>query len=104
MFAGDDERVTDRQAREPGTAGRILDVAERLVQLRGFNGFSYADVAAELGITKASLHYHFPGKAELGEALIPSVKVGAAGDRERRVVEAGAGLGELLALVLGMSV
>jgi TetR/AcrR family transcriptional repressor of nem operon len=53
-----------------GTAARILDVAERLVQSRGFNGFSYADVAAELGITKASLHYHFPGKAELGEALI----------------------------------
>jgi TetR/AcrR family transcriptional repressor of nem operon len=58
------------RAREPGAADRILDVAERLVQLRGFNGFSYADVAAELGLTKASLHYHFPGKAELGEALI----------------------------------
>jgi TetR/AcrR family transcriptional repressor of nem operon len=53
-----------------GTAQRILDVAERLVQVRGFNAFSYADVAAELGITKASLHYHFPGKAELGQALI----------------------------------
>jgi len=52
------------------TSARILDVAERLVQSRGFNGFSYADVAAELGVTKASLHYHFPGKAELGEALI----------------------------------
>src|SRR5512132_4683705 len=52
------------------TAQRILDVAEQLVQVRGFNGFSYADVAAELGITKASLHYHYPGKAELGEALI----------------------------------
>lgn len=52
------------------TASRILDIAERLVQSRGFNGFSYADVAAELGISKASLHYHFPGKAELGEALI----------------------------------
>ena len=45
-------------------------MAERLVQLRGFNGFSYADVAEELGISKASLHYHFAGKAELGEALI----------------------------------
>jgi TetR/AcrR family transcriptional repressor of nem operon len=45
-------------------------VAEQLVQLRGFNAFSYADVAGELGITKASLHYHFAGKAELGEALI----------------------------------
>lgn len=52
------------------TASRILDVAERLVQSRGFNGFSYADVAAELKLSKASLHYHFPGKAELGEALI----------------------------------
>jgi TetR/AcrR family transcriptional regulator, transcriptional repressor for nem operon len=53
-----------------GTAERTLDVAERLVQVRGFNGFSYADVATELGVTKATLHYHFPGKAELGEALI----------------------------------
>jgi len=53
-----------------GTAGRILDIAERLVQQRGFNGFSYADVAAELHLSKASLHYHFAGKAELGEALI----------------------------------
>lgn len=54
----------------PQTAAQILDVAERLAQTRGFNGFSYADIAAELGITKASLHYHFPSKAELGQALI----------------------------------
>jgi TetR/AcrR family transcriptional regulator, transcriptional repressor for nem operon len=53
-----------------GTASRILDVAERLVQVRGFNGFSYADIAAELQITKAALHYHFASKAALGEALI----------------------------------
>jgi TetR/AcrR family transcriptional repressor of nem operon len=53
-----------------GTAQRILDIAERLVQERGFNAFSYADVAGELGIATASLHYHFPGKAQLGEALI----------------------------------
>jgi TetR/AcrR family transcriptional regulator, transcriptional repressor for nem operon len=59
-----------RQRGNADTAARILDSAERLVQSRGFNGFSYADVAAELGVTKASLHYHFPGKAELGEALI----------------------------------
>jgi TetR/AcrR family transcriptional repressor of nem operon len=52
------------------TATQILDVAERLVQVRGFNAFSYADVAAELKITKAALHYHFAGKAELGEALM----------------------------------
>src|ERR1700750_901657 len=57
-------------ATTPDTAQRILDVAEELVQVRGFNAFSYADVAGELGITKAGLHYHYPGKAELGEALI----------------------------------
>jgi TetR/AcrR family transcriptional regulator, transcriptional repressor for nem operon len=55
---------------DTGTAVRILDVAERLVQVRGFNGFSYADIAAELQITKAALHYHFASKAALGEALI----------------------------------
>jgi TetR/AcrR family transcriptional repressor of nem operon len=53
-----------------GTASKILDVAERLVQVRGFNAVSYADVAAELKITTAALHYHFAGKAELGEALM----------------------------------
>jgi len=56
--------------RAGGTRTRVLDVAERLVQVRGFNGFSYADIAAELAITKASLHHHFPSKAGLGEALI----------------------------------
>jgi TetR/AcrR family transcriptional regulator, transcriptional repressor for nem operon len=61
---------TSGRRRNAGTAQRILDVAEHLVQVRGFNGFSYADVAAELGVTKASLHYHYAGKAELGEALI----------------------------------
>jgi TetR/AcrR family transcriptional repressor of nem operon len=62
--------VAGRVRDDVGTASRILDVAERLVQVRGFNGFSYADIAAELQITKAALHYHFAGKADLGEALI----------------------------------
>jgi TetR/AcrR family transcriptional repressor of nem operon len=52
------------------SAQRILDVAERLVQTRGFNGFSYADIAEALDVTKASLHYHFPAKADLGRRLI----------------------------------
>jgi TetR/AcrR family transcriptional repressor of nem operon len=55
---------------DAGTATRILDAAEGLVQTRGFNGFSYADVSAEVGISKAALHYHFAGKADLGLALI----------------------------------
>lgn len=56
--------------RSSKTPLHVLDVAERLIQTRGFNGFSYADVAAEVGITKATLHYHFPTKAELGLSLV----------------------------------
>ena len=52
------------------TSQRILDIAERLLQTRGYNAFSYADIAQALHITKASLHYHFPTKAELGKHLI----------------------------------
>jgi len=62
--------VAERGRGDAGTATRILDVAERLAQMRGFNGFSYADIAAEVEITKAALHYHFATKADLGEALI----------------------------------
>jgi TetR/AcrR family transcriptional repressor of nem operon len=62
--------MLERQHDDTGTPSQILDVAERLAQIRGFNGFSYADVAGELHITKAALHYHFATKAELGEALM----------------------------------
>ena len=58
------------------TASAILDIAERLAQTKGYNGFSYADIAAELGVTKASLHYHFPSKEELGRALIERYQIG----------------------------
>lgn len=62
--------LSSRIAPPTPAATAILDVAERLAQTRGYNGFSYADIAAELGVTKASLHYHFPSKAELGRELI----------------------------------
>jgi TetR/AcrR family transcriptional repressor of nem operon len=61
---------SSRAAPPTAAATAILDVAEQLAQTRGYNGFSYADIAAQLGVTKASLHYHFPSKAELGRALI----------------------------------
>jgi TetR/AcrR family transcriptional regulator, transcriptional repressor for nem operon len=64
------EPPPDTGGRTMDTRSRILDIGERLIQIRGFNGFSYADVAGELSITKASLHYHFPSKADLGEAII----------------------------------
>jgi len=52
------------------TAEMILDVAERLVSSRGYNAVSYADIATEVGIRSASIHHHFPSKADLGRALV----------------------------------
>ncbi len=38
--------------------------------MHGYDGFSYADLAQEVGIRKASIHHHFPTKASLAEALL----------------------------------
>jgi AcrR family transcriptional regulator len=67
---GEGREMAIRGDRDMDTASAILGAAERLVQTRGFNAFSYADVAKELGITKPALHYHFAGTAELGEAML----------------------------------
>jgi TetR/AcrR family transcriptional regulator, transcriptional repressor for nem operon len=99
--SGDIDTGPGRGSRSGQTATRILDSAERLVQARGYNGFSYADVAGELGITKASLHYHFAGKTELGEALITRYAErfsAALGRIEREVSEAPARLDAYAAL------
>ena len=49
---------------------RILDAAQRLCQTRGFNAFSFRDLAEQVGIRSASIHYHFPTKNDLGQALM----------------------------------
>lgn len=52
------------------TRDRILDLAEELIMIRGYNAFSYHDIAPKLGIKTASIHYHFPKKTDLGEATV----------------------------------
>ncbi len=52
------------------TKDQILDIAQKLIQERGVNGFSYADIAKELGIAKASLHHHFATKTALVSRLL----------------------------------
>jgi TetR/AcrR family transcriptional repressor of nem operon len=84
-----------RIARQNPVAQRILDIAERLAQTRGFNGFSYADIAEELAVTKASLHYHFPSKSELGRALIVRYQVVFGRALETIDAEAGAAVERL---------
>ena len=48
----------------------MLDEAETLIRTRGYAGFSYADLADRVGLRKASIHHHFPGKIDLGIALL----------------------------------
>jgi len=52
------------------SAVQILDTAERRMRLAGYNAVSYRDIAAEMGIKSASLHYHFPKKEDMGVALV----------------------------------
>ncbi|HEU0297180.1 MAG TPA: TetR/AcrR family transcriptional regulator [Anaerolineales bacterium] len=48
----------------------IMNMAEALLQDKGFNGFSYAHIATELGVKNAAIHYHFPTKEDLARAVI----------------------------------
>jgi TetR/AcrR family transcriptional repressor of nem operon len=52
------------------TVKQILDTAQQMMQLRGYNAFSYADISAQVGITKAAIHYHFPNKSHLGREVV----------------------------------
>lgn len=52
------------------TKTALLNSAEDAARRLGFDGFSYADLAEEVGIRKASIHHHFPSKAKLSVALM----------------------------------
>lgn len=52
------------------TKTKILSLAASLTQERGFCGFSYLDLAAEIGIKAASIHYYFKCKDDLAIALV----------------------------------
>jgi TetR/AcrR family transcriptional regulator, transcriptional repressor for nem operon len=48
----------------------IMDAAERRMQQGGFGGFSFREIAADVGIKSSSVHYHFPTKDDLAAAVI----------------------------------
>lgn len=59
------------------TSDDILACARSLIVTGGYNGFSYADIADVVGIRKASIHHHFPSKAELVRTLVSGYRVAA---------------------------
>jgi TetR/AcrR family transcriptional regulator, transcriptional repressor for nem operon len=52
------------------TADRITETGRQLIMRRGYNGFSYADIAEAIDIRKASVHHHFPAKTDLVIAVL----------------------------------
>ena len=59
----------------PVTRARLLDVAQELVQTRGYNAFSFRDLADRVRLRAPSVHHHFPSKAELGRQLMARYRV-----------------------------
>ena len=51
------------------TAERLMDLAETHIRNAGYGGFSFRDLAAEIGIKSASVHHHFPTKATMAAAV-----------------------------------
>jgi TetR/AcrR family transcriptional repressor of nem operon len=49
---------------------KILEVAESLIQARGYNAFSYRDIAEIVGIKTSSIHYYFPTKVDMAKAVV----------------------------------
>ncbi len=48
----------------------IMDSAERRMRIGGFHGFSFREIAADIGIKSSSVHYHFPTKEDLAAAVV----------------------------------
>ncbi|MEP6065020.1 MAG: TetR/AcrR family transcriptional regulator [Paracoccaceae bacterium] len=63
------------QASSSDKAVAILNSARVLMMDRGYNGFSFRDVAAEVGIKSASIHYHYATKADLAEATAKAYRL-----------------------------
>jgi TetR/AcrR family transcriptional repressor of nem operon len=51
-------------------AVEIASYARKLLSEGGYNSFSYADISAQVRISKASIHHHYPSKAQLVQQVV----------------------------------
>ncbi len=58
------------------TKTEIIRVATGLILEKGYNAFSYADIAKVLHIRNAAIHYHFPTKTSLVVAIMKNQQEG----------------------------
>jgi len=69
------------------TRDTIMSVAKAMVQARGYNALSFREIAKEVGIKSASIHYYFPTKGDLGVALAKRYTDDAVGYFDSLLVE-----------------
>lgn len=60
----------DSQLQYSPKASEIIRRTNELLASGGYNGFSYADIAELVDVRKASIHHHFPAKADLVKATV----------------------------------
>lgn len=70
MSISGSSRFRDMSEARQDNRERIINAANRLFYIKGYNQTSFADVADEVGISKGNLHYHFRSKDDLLEAII----------------------------------
>lgn len=51
------------------TADAIMNAAEARIRQAGYSGFSFREIAGDVGVKSASVHYHFPTKETLAAAV-----------------------------------
>lgn len=76
-------KATDSSSSRPSTVDRILDRAQARIQRNGYNAVSYGDLADDLDVTTAAIHYHFPTKGDLGQTLMARYRQASAAHRQR---------------------
>jgi len=81
------------------TAVRILEAGRQLIMRRGYAGFSYADVADAINITKASIHHHFPSKTDLAIAVVRQSRAAFDADMAALRASGADGLAQLRAYI-----
>ncbi|WP_377154980.1 TetR/AcrR family transcriptional regulator [Roseateles sp. UC29_93] len=62
-------QAADAGAAKTDTREELLAAARLAVQAHGYNALSFRELAKEVGIKSASVHYYFPTKGDLAAAL-----------------------------------
>lgn len=64
--------ATSRQRQKAATRAAILHTAAEEFDAHGYSATSVAHIADRLGLTKGSVYFHFPSKAELAAEVVRS--------------------------------